>query len=185
MKKMKGQDIVILVWIASEEASGNKDWVIRDLAYDLNISTSTVHSSLSSMEAAGLYDKRSKQISKQSLLDFLKYGFSIVFPIVYGAETRGIIVPHSVLGKEMNSSSNIYIWKNSQGKDLAQQIIPLYEGAPIATLKNEKASIIIGLLECLRMKRHKRMAKIAFIKLEKMIMPNSSNPMMAFIQKHE
>ena len=85
----------------------------------------------------------------------------------------------------MNSSSNIYIWKNSEGKDRAQQIIPLYEGAPIATLKNEKASIIIGLLECLRMKRHKRMAKIAFIKLEKMILPNSSNPMMALIQKHE
>jgi hypothetical protein len=182
---MKGQDIVILVWIASEESSGNKDWVIRDLAYDLNISTSTVHSSLSSMEAAGLFDKRSKQISKQTLLDFLKYGFSIVFPIVYGAETRGIIVPHSVLGKEMNSSSNIYVWKNSEGKALAQQIMPLYEGAPIATLKGEKASIIIGLLECLRMKRHKRMAKIAFDKLEKMIMPNSSNPMMALTQQYE
>ena len=35
-KKMKGQDIVILVWIANEEATGNKDF-IRDLAHDLNI----------------------------------------------------------------------------------------------------------------------------------------------------
>ena len=182
---MKGQDIVVLVWIASEEATGNKDWVIRDLAHDINISTSTVHSSLSNMEAAGLYDKKSKRISKQSLLDFLKYGFSIVFPIDYGAETRGIIVPHSVLGKEMNLSSKKYIWKNSKGKDIAPQITPLYEGAPIATLKSEKAKIIIGLLECLRMTRQKRMTKIAYNKLEEMIMPNSSNPMMALIQKHE
>ncbi|RYM35945.1 hypothetical protein ERX46_02825 [Brumimicrobium glaciale] len=182
---MKGQDIVILVWIASEETSGNKDWVIRDLAHDLNISTSTVHSSLSSMETAGLYDKNSKRISKQTLLDFLKYGFSIVFPIVYGAETRGIIVPLKVIGEEMNLSSEKYIWKNSKGKDILPQITPLYNGAPIATLKSKKAKEIIGLLECLRMTRHKRMTKIAFHKLEEMIMPNSSNPMLALKQKHE
>ncbi len=61
-REMKGQDIVIFVWIASEEATGNKEWVIRDLASDLNISTSTVHSSLSRMEAVGLYDKRLRNI---------------------------------------------------------------------------------------------------------------------------
>ena len=72
----------------------------------------------------------------------------IVFGINYGAETRGIIVPHfTVLSKEMNLSSKKYIWKNSEGKVIAPQITPLYEGAPIATVKNEKAKIIIGFLE--------------------------------------
>jgi len=151
MKKhsgMRPHDIVILLKIA---AKGGSNWLMKDLAGELNISASEVTESLNRSFEAGLLSGNKRVLMKGALLDFLKYGLAYVYPQHPGAMARGIPTAHSAppLNKAIQSSEN-YVWPYAEGKVRGQSIEPLYRSVPAASLKDKKLYELLALTDALR-----------------------------------
>ncbi|WP_235861368.1 hypothetical protein [Pontibacter flavimaris] len=83
MKKhngMRPQDIVIPLDIITRE----EGWTMKDISRGLNISGSEVSESLQRSCMAGLIDDARKNVMRNALMEFLKYGLRYVFPQTLG-----------------------------------------------------------------------------------------------------
>ncbi len=151
MKKhngMRPHDIVILLKIASME---NREWLMKDIAYELGISNSEVSESIHRSVIAGLISSDKKTLNKLSLLEFLKSGLRYVYPQSPGALVRGIGTAYSAspLNKEIRSQENV-VWVYGKGNIRGQIIEPLHPNVPEACLKDEKLYELMALTDALR-----------------------------------
>jgi predicted transcriptional regulator len=89
---MRPQDIVILLKII---ALTEDIWQLKDLARQLFISPSEISESLNRSYQAGLIDYEKKNVSPQSLMEFLQYGLPYVFLQHPDATVKGIPIAHS------------------------------------------------------------------------------------------
>ena len=151
MKKhsgMRPQDVVILLKIASK---GQHKWLMKDLAYELEISASEISESINRSVIAGLLSSDKKSLNKLALLDFLKSGLRYVYPQQPGAMVRGIGTAHSAppLNNQIVSEEH-YVWPYAKGKVRGQAIEPLHPKIPEACLKDPEFYEFMALVDAIR-----------------------------------
>ena len=146
--QMKPQDVVILLKII---AINNDDWKQMSLAESLIMSQSEISQSMVRMQYAGLLFENGKKVMRNSLLEFLQYGISYVFPQKPGAMVRGVPTAHSFLplNKIIMSNEN-YVWPSAKGKMRGQCILPLYPSVPDAVSNDNQLHELLSLVDALR-----------------------------------
>jgi len=148
---MKPQDVVVLLKII---ATDNQDWLQVTLAQSLKMSQSEISQAVARARYSGLMDENGKDVMRQSFMDFLQYGLSVVFPARPGAMVRGMPTAHSVSPlNQMIESSEIYVWPWAKGETRGQGIAPLYGTLPEAVLNDSKFYELIALVDTLRIGR--------------------------------
>jgi predicted transcriptional regulator len=169
MKKQSGMrphDIVILLKII---AKGDKQWLMKDLAQELEISSSEVSESLNRSVYSGLLKSNKKEVLKMALLEFLQYGLKYIYPQQPGALVRGMPTAYSAspLNKTIVSEEAV-VWPYVDGTVRGQAITPLYEKAPIAALRDPVFYELLALVDALRVGRV-REKNIALVELKNRI----------------
>ena len=166
MKKHNGMrplDIVVLLKII---AKANNNWLMKDLAYELNISQSEISESLNRNMIAGLIAQDKRTIMRRFLYEFLKCGIQYVYPQLPGAITRGIATAHSALPlKRLIINDDVYVWPYAKGNERGQSIEPLHRSVPEVVQKDKKLYELLALVDALRVGR-KRERFLAIRELE-------------------
>ena len=169
MKKhngMRPHDIVVLLKIASKRGG---EWFMKDLAYELGISSSEISESLNRSAFSGLIGKDKKKLNYMSIMDFLEYGLKYVYPQMPGAIVRGIATAHSAAPlNEQIMSEDIYVIPYAEGDTRGQMIEPLHPKVPEACKKDELFYKYIALTDSVRAGRT-REKKMAVEILKKML----------------
>ena len=168
---MRPQDIVILLKIIS---LGQHAWQLKDLARDLFISPSEVSESLNRSYQAGLIDYDKKNVSRQSLMEFLQFGLQYVFPQHPGAMVNGMPTAHAhpYMRKHFKSDL-IYVWPDLHGKERGLAIEPFYPKQPAAAKKDEELYKLLALIDVIRVGRTREI-KVAVQELSKIILNERS-----------
>ncbi|WP_299290527.1 hypothetical protein [uncultured Mucilaginibacter sp.] len=144
---MRPHDIVVLLKILVT----SDDWLNKDLAKSLYISTSEISESLNRSKIAGLIDLTKRTVFKKNLLDFLSQGLSYVFPVQAGALVRGIPTAHSApVFKDALIAEDVYVWPYAAGTKKGQAVQPLYPNSVLAVQKDEKLYDVLALVDALR-----------------------------------
>ncbi len=144
---MRPHDIVVLLKILVT----SDDWLNKDLANSLYISTSEISESLNRSKIAGLIDPTKRTVFKKNLLDFLSQGLSYVFPVQVGAIVRGIPTAHSApVFEDALIAEDVYVWPCAAGTKKGQAVQPLYPNAVLAVQKDEKLYDVLALVDALR-----------------------------------
>ncbi|MCB0641996.1 MAG: hypothetical protein KDC44_10170 [Phaeodactylibacter sp.] len=161
MKKhngMRPHDIVILLKISAKK---DEAWYMKDLAYELGISQGEISESLNRSVTAGLLEGDKKRLMKNSLLEFLEFGFRYVFPQQSGAITRGMATAHSAppLSDDI-ASKDKYVWPWAKGNDRGFAIKPLHPSVPEACQRDAYLHQLLALTDSLRvgMSRERKLA---------------------------
>ncbi len=157
---MKPQDILVLLKII---ALDNKEWQQLILAQELNMSQSEISQSLQRSKYAQLLDFSGKKVNKIAFYDFLIHGMSYVFPQRPAAVVRGIATAHSAAPiNEMIQATEVYVWPYAKGNIRGQAIIPLYNSAVDASLKDATLYELLAMVDVLRVgsTREKGMVKL-------------------------
>lgn len=149
---MRPQDVVILLKIA---AKGKKNWLMKDLASELEISASEVSESLHRSTIAGLIAEDKRTLMRMALQEFLVHGLRYVYPQAPGALVRGLPTAHSAspLKEELADNQDVYVWPFAKGKVRGQSIEPLYPNLPAACLKDLAFYELMALVDSLRVGR--------------------------------
>jgi predicted transcriptional regulator len=166
MKKhsgMRPHDLAVLLKIASK---GQQNWLMKDLANELEISGSEISESLNRSAYAGLISGDKKKLKILSLLDFLKCGVQYVYPQQPGAIVRGIETAHSAPPlRDKIVSSEPYVWPFAKGRVRGQSIEPLHPKIPNACLKDSRFYELMALTDAIRVgKARERKMAIEMIK---------------------
>lgn len=169
MKKhsgMRPHDIVVLIKIA---AKGSNPWMMKDLSFELGISSSEISESLNRSAIARLITHDKKKLMCRALIDFLEYGLCYVYPQSAGALVRGIKTAHSAPPlNEIIISEDHYVWPYVKGDTRGQAIEPLHSKVPEASLNDHAFYEMMALCDVLRVGRA-REKKIAIEELKKRI----------------
>ncbi|MEZ5010066.1 MAG: hypothetical protein R2728_00700 [Chitinophagales bacterium] len=145
---MRPQDIVVLLKILILE---DKAWTQVSLANALFMSQSEISESLSRSKYARLLYNKSKQVSRQALMDLLQYGLPYMFPQQLGAVVRGIPTAHSTLPlSEHIQSSEAYVWPYAKGYVRGQAIQPLYPSVIQAVELDSELYENLALIDAIR-----------------------------------
>jgi hypothetical protein len=171
---MKPQDILVLLKILLKEEN---PWRFSDLANELEMSVSEVHSALVRSQQAGLMDTEGRQVFHSALIEFLLHGLRYVFPAIPGSICRGMPTSHSAppLSKQIVQGEEKYVWPDDDGRVRGQSITPLYSSAPSAAKKDPRLYELLALIDALRVGRT-REKTLAQAELKKRIkMPKSKN----------
>ena len=163
---MRPQDIVILLKIITKKDSS---WMMKDLAYELQISASEVSESLARSAYCGLLGPDKRRIMKSNLLDFLRYGLKYVFPTQPGALTRGM--PTAISAPPLNdliSSVEQFVWPYEKGNIRGSAILPLIPTLPHACSEDPELHELAALTDALRVGKA-RESTLAYAELEKRI----------------
>lgn len=165
---MRPQDIVILLKVLSMEKRPNF-WYNRDLSTSLYISQSEVSESLYRSEYAGLIDAARRNVSKNSLLEFLTYGIRYVYPQQPGGYTRGLETAHSApFHSSVFISSQKYVWPDPFGSVFGIEVEPLYSTVPKACKEDPFLYETLSLVDMLRVGKS-REASYAKERLQRML----------------
>ncbi|MEX8547511.1 MAG: hypothetical protein V5804_07910 [Mucilaginibacter sp.] len=145
---MRPHDIAVLLKILVTK----DNWLNKDLANSLYISTSEISESLNRSKIAGLIDAEKRTVFKNNLLDFLTQGLAYVFPVQAGAMARGIPTAHSApVFKNELIAEEVFVWPCANGPKKGQAVQPLYPNAVLAVQKDEKLYDVLALVDALRL----------------------------------
>jgi DNA-binding transcriptional ArsR family regulator len=148
----QGQDIALLLKLAiqSEPATQSKS-----LAEGLSISPSEVSKALRRCADAGLVhvEGSKKRVNRTALMEFLSHGLRYVFPPERGSMVRGI--PTAAAAEPLKSrlpedNEPPAVWPYAEGKVRGISLIPLYQGAPKAALRDLKLYSVLALCDAIR-----------------------------------
>jgi hypothetical protein len=156
---MKPQDIMILLKIIVLE---DNQWQQIKLAQELNMSQSEISQSLHRSKYAQLLDFSGKKVNRLAFYEFLIHGISYSFPQKPSSVVRGIATAHSASPiNKMISATEVYVWPYAKGNVRGQSIIPLYNSAIEASLKDPNLYELLAMVDVLRVgsTREKEIAK--------------------------
>lgn len=150
---LKPQDVIVLlkarVWPGGA-------WKFADLAHELGMSASEVHSAIKRASAAQLVVPRQDlgmwSIQRRNLREFLVHGLRYVFPEQRGSETRGIPtgVGAPILAGHFASSDMPPVWPHPEGNVRGHSFKPLYPSVPFAALRDQALYDGVALLDAIR-----------------------------------
>lgn len=160
--KLKPQDIIVLLKLIT--GYKDKQWRYSDLAEDLQMSQSEVHSAIKRAHSSQLYDPLTKRPVRANLSEFLLFGLKYVFFIEPGKPSVGIPTAHSapLLRKSIVSEKgDQYVWPSRLGKVKGLAVEPLYPGVPNACINDKELYHLLTLVDALRVgrTREKELAK--------------------------
>jgi hypothetical protein len=147
---LKPQDVVVLLKI---QALAGRKWSFANLAGDIGMSPSTIHNSLQTAAAAGLFDSRSKQPVRRNLLEFLVHGLKYCFPPVRGELTRGFPTSYAaspLVSLFPPSSEPPPVWPHPNGPVRGVAFEPLYPSVPEAALSDPRFAELLTLIDAIR-----------------------------------
>ncbi len=145
---MRPQDVAILLKIIS---INDPDWHLVKLSNALHISISEISESLNRSRLAHLIDHKKKNVSRQSLMEFLEHGIRYVFPQEPGSMVRGIPTAHSHPAIKNNFVSEMqYVWPSNKGKVMGQMIEPLYAKQVEAVGEDDVYYKLLSLVDLVR-----------------------------------
>lgn len=169
---MKGQDIVVLLKLASleddakkvghgspplEPVAGEDPYSVRSLEAALGISKTEISASLKRSIASGLAIKDRKtnrpKPSRRHLREFIVHGLKFVFPAKLGVMQRGLATAFAapVLRDSLHSAGSlIFVWPDAHAKEMGQSVEPLFKSVPEACRKDERLYAYLALLDAIR-----------------------------------
>jgi hypothetical protein len=163
---MRPQDVAILLKIIIKI---DQPWQNKDLAAELFLSPAEVSLSLNRSAVAGLINFEKRKVHRLTLMEFIQYGFHVVFPVIPGGIVNGIYTAHShPFMQQFFSSEDAYVWPDVQGKERGQSIIPLYKDVVRASLLDAELYKMLALLDIVRVGKTREL-KLALQELSKLI----------------
>lgn len=168
--QLKPQDILVLLKIIT--GYRKKPWRFSDLAKDLNMSQSEIHSAIKRAEGAKLFDPMTKRPIRANLGEFLMFGVRYAYPAFPGKQSVGMPTAHSAepLKKTIVASEgDAYVWTFRAGKTKGASIEPLYPTVPAACAKDEELHKFFALIDALRVGRAREVALAKKIIEEKLV----------------
>lgn len=162
------QDIVVMLKLA---LSTNDNWTFNEVAYELKMSPSMVHSAVQRALNANLYLAHQRTPHSAALVEFLIHGVKYAFAPKRGSVTRGVPTGFAspVLKNKIKSGdSDVYVWPHPQGETKGVELEPLYKSVPEIALVDAKLYAVLGALDAIRIGRA-RERKIAATAIEKML----------------
>jgi len=124
---MQAQDLLILLFLQLEKTKTYQ----KDIADRLMISRAGVSYSINRLIKLNLLSNDRERIMTQTILDFIKYAIHIVYPAHQGPRVKGVLTANLFELDGQIISNDKYVWKSSSGKDIGQEISPLYHTAPL------------------------------------------------------
>ena len=158
---MKGQDIVILVKLAS---SSSPAWTYARLADAVGLSSSEAHASVGRLRLSGLVPGKSWRVAATACADFLVHGLPYVFPASPGAETVGVPTGPSLdrVRRELGlARGRPLVWPYPGGSVRGEAVAPLHRSVPRIALRDAQVHELLALVDCLRLGRPRERALAA------------------------
>lgn len=163
---MRPQDIAILLKILTTPIL---NWQYRDMSSDLFLSISEISESLTRSHIAGLVDESRRKVDRQSLMEFIEFGFHYVFPLQPGTMVIGVPTAHSHTFFKARFSADLdYVWPDENGWMRGLSVTPLYKGVTKAIKVDEKLYLLLAALDIIRVGRVREI-KAALTELRKAI----------------
>jgi hypothetical protein len=155
------QDVLVLVKLVS---GGGARPAIAQLASDLFLSPSQVHTSLKRLERARLADTQSGRPVLRAVEEFLIHAVKYVFPAQRGETTRGLPTAYSappLSAHIVGGSDQPPVWPDPEGEVRGVGFEPLCKSVPKAARKDPVLYEILALVDALRdgRARERRMAE--------------------------
>lgn len=149
---LKPQDIVVMLKMLS---MGERPWTYASLAYELEMSSSQLHSAVKRALASQLATKHYHQISPniRNLREFLIHGLKYVFVPDRGEITRGIPTGYASPFLDdlfVSDGEPIPVWPHPEGTSRGMSFSPLYKIAPAAALRDERLYELLALVDAIR-----------------------------------
>lgn len=150
---LKPQDLVVALKIAVNE---DKSYTFAELARELFISASEVHSAAKRAESAWLLTRYEGKIApvRMALKEFAVHGVKYSFPPLFGTVTRG--TPTTVSASPLkehfarNERSTEWVWPDPEGESWGSALCPLYPSVPAAARGDERLYHALVLVDALR-----------------------------------
>lgn len=124
------------------------------LSSALRLSLSAAHRAVRRLEVAGLLLPGGRRANRSALFEFLVHGVRYAFPGQLGPETRGVPTAGGLpeFEGEMPRGSEA-VWPSGEGKARGPSLVPLYQGAPAAALRDARLHRTLALVDALRVGR--------------------------------
>jgi hypothetical protein len=159
---LKPQDILVLLKLSVWD---KPEWRQEDLAMELGMVQSMVHSSLKRAEKCGLYNQEKKRVNKSALIEVLVHSIRFLIPGEFGR--KGIGMP-TAWGHREAFKSLVYglvdppIWSAPKGRRTSVtgeynvegvEVQPIHEKAPEAASRDPRLYEVLAAVDALRMGR--------------------------------
>jgi hypothetical protein len=147
---LTSKDILVVLKLA---CNGDDQWTQVRLATDLGLSPSQVSYSLARLEAARLYSKVIRRVSRAALEEFLIHGVKYAFPAQRGSITRGLPTAYAAppLSNQIRQSDEPPpVWPVAHGTIRGYAFEPIDEHAPDAALRDKQLYELLALVDALR-----------------------------------
>ncbi len=156
---MRPHDIAILMKVFTKR---NEKWFMKDLAKELDISSSEVSQSLARSRWAGLLSADKQHVHLQRMEAFLEHGLPYVFPAKPGRMVRGVATAYSAkpLSKYIRSQETV-VWPYAYGDQRGQAIEPLHANTPQACLQDTTYYALMALVDGFRIGKTRETALTA------------------------
>ena len=152
---LKPQDIVVLLKLVSAD---QEVWSYRNLAEQLDMSTSVIHASLKRCMDCKLARDNGECIVPHypNLLEFLTHGISYAFSPKKGGLTRGMPTAHAAppIAKHFAKTNEPPpVWPDFKGTVRGLSLEPLYRGVPFAAKQDPELYELLALVDAIRIGR--------------------------------
>lgn len=149
---LKAKDLVVLLKLV---ALDGRSWTYRELAAELGMSVSSVHSALQQAADSHLYNKQERHPVLRNLNEVLVHGVRYVYPVTAGAVTRGIPTAHgtSPMIGEIRSPDLPPVWPTAEGDTRGHAVEPLHPSVPEAVRRDPALHELLALVDALRIGR--------------------------------
>lgn len=127
---------------------------IAQLAEELAVAPSQVHSSLTRLERAGLLKPGARQANPRALGEFVLYGVRHAFPAERGRIVLGVPTAHSAGALSlMVDATDVVVWEAQERPGLVQgfSVAPLYAGAVRLPERSPATYELATLVDALRL----------------------------------
>jgi hypothetical protein len=122
----------------------------EDLAAALGLSLSASHRSVRRLQFSGLLLPGARRVNRSALLEVLVSGVRYAFPVSLGAQVRGVPTAGSFASLGSLPQGLDAVWPMAEGEARGPALMPLYEGAPAAALRDERLHRLLALLDVMR-----------------------------------
>ena len=167
---LKPQDIVVLCKLLIEH---EKELPYARMAEELGMSASETHAAIRRLQEGRLVTPGGRNVQRQALRDFLKYGIGHVFPARGLEPSRGLPTAWAapVFDGAFNTNEPPPVWAHPEGTIRGPSVAPLYKSGPDAALKDQRLYDYLALIDAVRLGRA-RERKFALKKLDALISDN-------------
>lgn len=150
---LKPQDLVVALKIAVNE---DKSYTFAELAKELFLSASEVHSAVKRAESAWLLTRYEGKVVpvRMALKEFAVHGVKYSFPTLLGPLTRGTPTTVSATPLKEHFANNErgieWVWPDTKGDSWGSALCPLYPSVPAAARIDNRLYHVLVLIDALR-----------------------------------